>query len=171
MITEVVRKPPFLKQSRKTPYRRKYKRWNRRSKLYRSSEPGTCLIQRGTITWRLPRKYLSLNVMRARMSRFWDTKHWERDLEAAECGQDDKTLGKGSGKRLRLEVVRISPQKLDRTNLAGGSVKGIEDALVRLGYLVDDSERWLQGPFLSQEIGPEYLTIIRLMAPKAEEAF
>jgi hypothetical protein len=78
-----------------------------------------------------------------------------------------------AGQRLRLEVTRLSPRKLDRTNLAGGSIKGIEDMLVRRGFLRDDSEQWLQGPFLRQEIASKPSTVIRLMliSPEHGEAF
>lgn len=90
----------------------------------------------------------------------------------------DHTLARKSGLRLRLEVTRRSPMarwSLDRTNLAGGSIKGIEDALVRAEYLVDDREEWLQGPFLRQEVSADgtYSTVIKLMLiqPDHQEAF
>lgn len=44
-------------------------------------------------------------------------------------------------KRMRLDITRVGKRNLDRVNLWGG-VKPVEDAMVTLGLLVDDSERW-----------------------------
>ncbi len=170
MITEFSGKSPFLKRPRKAPYRKKHKRWSRRSKLYRSSEPGTCVIRQGTITWRLPKKLLSLNRLRSWRARHGDTKSWEQHLAEAQILQNDLSIGPFTNRRLRLEVMRLAPTerfKLDKTNLFG-AVKGLEDALVRLNYLTDDSERWEDGPYVSQGVSDDkkYWTIITLSFPK-----
>lgn len=83
-------------------------------------------------------------------------------------------MGPNMKQRLRLEVVREAPTEkffLDRTNLAF-SVKGLEDALVRLQYLVDDNEEWEDGPWVSQRVSSDgkYWTIVTVSEAKEERA-
>lgn len=161
----------YMRSSKRTP-RRKVKgkgsrpRRYRRSARYKASKPGTCVIKNGTITWTLPRKLKSLNVLCSRLARYGDTQSWQKEFEAATLIESDHTLGPCSKQRLRLEVRRLSPSKaffLDRTNLAGG-VKGLEDSLIRLEYLVDDDETWEDGPHVSQGLSEDgkYWTIVTL---------
>ena len=161
----------FVKKSRRTP-RRKLKgkgsrpRRYRRSNTYKATQLGSCTIAAGTMTWVLPRKLRSLNTLCSRLARYGDTKAWEKQFTEAELGASDHTLGPCSKQRLRLEIVRLAPSKhffLDKTNLAGG-VKGLEDALVRLEYLVDDCEEWEDGPYVSQDVSEDnkYWTIVKL---------
>jgi hypothetical protein len=161
----------FMKKRIRSPWRRPREkgskpRRRRRSTRFKSSVPGTCVIKKGTITWALPRKLRSLNVLCSRLSRYGDTKAWESEFTKAALTESDGSLGPCSKQRLKLEVIRVTPTKaffLDRTNLAGG-VKGLEDALIRLEYLVDDCEEWEDGPYVSQEVATDgkYTTIIRL---------
>jgi hypothetical protein len=144
----------------------------RKRKRFRSDEPGTCVIKDGIITWTLPRKLQSLNKLRGWKARYGDTKGWEREFENAKIVSNDMSLGPGTGRRLRLEVVRLAPNpkfKLDKVNLFGG-LKGLEDALVRLNFLVDDSEIWEDGPYPTQGTSPDkkYWTIVRLMPCRPE---
>jgi hypothetical protein len=125
------------------------------------------VVKNGTITWTLPRKIQSLNKLRGWRARHGDTKGWEKAIDEAIILSNDLSLGPGSGRRLRLEVVRLAPNerfRLDRTNLAGG-LKGLEDALIRLNFLVDDDEKWEDGPWPSQGVSEDkkYWAIIRLM--------
>lgn len=126
----------------------------------------------GVITWTLPRKLQSLNKLRGWRARHGDTKGWEREIDGATIIFNDMSLGPGSGRRLRLEVVRQAPNvrfKLDKVNLFGG-IKGLEDALVRLNFLVDDSEIWEDGPWPTQTVSSDkkYWTVIRLLEPKPD---
>jgi hypothetical protein len=84
----------------------------------------------------------------------------------------DLSLGPFSGQRLKLEILRLAPCerfKLDRVNLYGGC-KGLEDALVRMSFLVDDNERWADMS-ASQGVSEDkkYWTLVRLSVAKAEE--
>jgi hypothetical protein len=168
------RKVAAHRPSRKAPHaKRNSVSVKRKRKRFRSSEPGTVSIKDGVITWTLPRKLQSLNKLRGWRARHGDTQGWEREINQAKILCNDMSLGPGSGRRLRLEVVRLAPNprfKLDKTNLAGG-IKGLEDALVRLSFLVDDSEIWEDGPWPSQSVSSDkkYWTVIRLMAPKPED--
>lgn len=152
--------------TRKAPHFKKQSRSRKKLKRYKSQNPGTCVVAAGTITWTLPRKLLSLNKLRGGLSRFWDTKAWEREFEGAKVSATDGSLERGSGLRLRLEIVRFAPTNrwfVDKVNLYGGC-KGLEDSLVRLGYLVDDNEKWEDGPYPSQQVSDDgkYHTIVRL---------
>ncbi len=161
----------FMKLRRKTPRSRKAKtgtkpRRYRRSTRYKATAPGTCNISNGTITWTLPRKIRSMNVLCSKLSRYGDTKAWEKEFERAELIKSDGSLGPCSKQRLKLEIVRLAPSKaffLDRTNACGG-VKGLEDVLVRLEYLVDDCEEWEDGPHVSQGVSTDgkYWAIVTL---------
>jgi hypothetical protein len=159
------RKAPHVKRSSKAAKRRKRKR-------FRADGDGVCEIRDGVITWTLPRKLQSLNKLRGWRARYGDTKGWERELDGATIVFNDMSLGPGSGKRLRLEVVRLAPNakfRLDKVNLFGG-IKGLEDALVRLGFLVDDAEQWEDGPWPTQGVSSDkkYWTIVRLMSCQPE---
>lgn len=166
-----------LKQrpTRKAPHQKRYGKayHKRRVSRFRSTEPGLCFVRAGCITWILPRKLRSPNKLRGGLARYGDTKAWERIFEEAAIKETDNTLGPCSKQRLRLEVVRLAPYErffLDRTNLAF-SVKGLEDALVRLEFLVDDNEKWEDGPYVSQAVSGDgkYWTVVRLMVIKGEE--
>ena len=161
----------FVKKSRKTP-RRKVKgkgrtpRRYRRSTRYRAMQEGTCVISGGVITWTLPRKIRSLNVLRNKLAFWADGKAWESQFAKAKIMATDGSLGPCSKQRLKLTVQRLAPSRaffLDKTNLAGG-IKGLEDVLVRLEYLVDDCEEWEDGPYVSQGISPDkkYWAVITL---------
>jgi hypothetical protein len=121
----------------------------------------------------LPRKLRSLNTLCSRLARYGDTKAWEKQFADAELENSDHTIGPCSKQRLRLETTRLAPSKhffLDKTNLAGG-VKGLEDALVRLEYLVDDCEEWEDGPYVSQGVSEDgkYWTLVTLTEPQDAE--
>jgi hypothetical protein len=163
----------FMKKAKRTP-RRKLKgkgsrptaRRYRRSSRFKSSKPGTYVIENGTITWRLPRKLRSLNAICTKLARYGDTKAWETQFTTAELKESDGSLGPCSKQRLRLEIWRLSPSKaffLDPTNRAGGA-KGLEDALVRLEYLVDDCDEWLDGPYVHNDLSDDgkYMTVVKL---------
>jgi hypothetical protein len=163
----------FVKKARRTPRRklkgkgeRKPRRYRRSTRYRASLGSGTCVIANGTITWTLPRKLRSLNVLCSRLARFGDTKAWEKQFTDAKLVASDHTLGPSSKQRLKLSVMRLAPSKaffLDRTNLCGG-VKGLEDALVRLEFLVDDAEEWEDGPHCSQGLSDDkkYWTVVTL---------
>ena len=54
--------------------------------------------------------------------------------------------GKYEKKRMRLTVRQWRRRRIDSTNFVGG-LKPLEDALVRMGHLYDDSLAWVeQGP-------------------------
>lgn len=160
---------PKQRRTRKAPHWKRTSQSRRRKRVtrFRSDEPGTCTIANGCITWKIPRKLPSLNRLRTWRARHGDTQAWERAFVTAEILANDLSLGPETCQRLRLEITRLAPSKdwlLDRTNLAG-SVKGLEDALVRLRYLVDDSEAWEDGPYVQQGVSEDkkYWTIIRLL--------
>lgn len=158
-----------MRQAKRAPRRKlkgkgKRPRRFRRSTRYKATEPGTCVIKNGSIVWTLPRKLKSLNVLCSRLARYGDTQAWQKEFEAARLTESDHTLGPCSKQRLRLAVHRLAPSKaffLDRTNLAGG-VKGLEDSLIRLEFLVDDCEEWEDGPHVSQGVSEDgkYWTIV-----------
>lgn len=159
-------KKPKHRPVRKAPHYKRTSISRKRKKRFKSLNPGVCVIANGTITWTLPRKLLSMNKLQGGLSRFWDTKAWEREFLSAVVVSQDGSLAVGSGLRLRLDIVRFAPTKkwfLDRTNCAGGC-KGLEDALVRLTYLVDDNEQWEDGPYPTQQVSEDgkYRTIVRL---------
>lgn len=111
-----------------------------------------------------------MNVLRGGLSRYSDTKGWEKAFSEALIVATDHSLGPQSNRRLRLEIVRLAPRAdyfLDRTNLAGGC-KGLEDSLVRLGFLVDDNETWEDGPWPTQAVSldKKYWTVVKLMEPQ-----
>lgn len=150
---------------------RKARRY-RRSTKYKADATGTCCIANGCITWTLPRKIRSLNVLKNGLARYSDTKSFETQIVKAEIISSDASLGPCSKQRLRLEIIRLAPNRnfyLDKTNLYGGC-KGLEDALVRLEYLVDDCEEWEDGPYATQGISQDgkYWTIIKLMPPQVD---
>ncbi len=161
--------PKLKRRKAKLPKRlRRGKKYARtgRTRRFRSDKPGTVLIQDGTILWTLPRKLRSPNQIKTGLARYGDTKGWEAQFVAALVVGTDDSIGMGKQQRLKLEVVRRVPRKdffLDRTNLAF-SVKGLEDALVRLGYLVDDNEDWLDGPYVTQDVSDDkkYWTIVKI---------
>lgn len=159
------RRKPRSSRVSTTPKRR------RRSNMYKSSKAGTCVIKDGSITWTLPRRVKSLNVLCSRLSRYGDTQAWEKEIARATITSSDDSLGPCSKQRLRLSITRLAPSKaffLDRTNLAGG-VKGLEDTLVRLEYLVDDCEEWEDGPHVSQGVSDDgkYWTVVTLSEIRA----
>jgi hypothetical protein len=125
----------------KNPYRRK--RTTRRTNARR--EPGTVEIQDGKITLLLPGKLKSLNTLKNGLARYGDTKTWEARIRAAKLVKDDESVRLPLTSRARLEISRLHPNKsciLDFVNLEGGT-KGLEDALKRCGYIVDDNYKWL----------------------------
>lgn len=168
-----IRKKAKYRTDKKTPHQKRNGiAMRRKRKRYRAYEEGTCVIKGGTITWTLPRKVKSLNKLRGWRARHGDTKGWEDEINNAKILSNDMSLGPSSGRRLRLEVIRLAPNqrfRLDRVNLYGG-LKGLEDALVRLNFLVDDSDVWEDGPHASQALSPDkkYWTIIKLMEAKPE---
>lgn len=174
LICSFTKKRPLKQRpTRKAPHwKRSTRAYRRRIKRFRATENGTCDIVGGTITWVLPRKLASLNRLRTWRARHGDTQAWEKEFERTRVSANDLSLGPCTSRRLRLEVIRLAPTDkyyLDMTNLAGG-VKGLEDALVRLQFLVDDSVRWLDGPHCSQGVSKDgkYWTIVRLLSPHDE---
>lgn len=138
------------------------------SRKFLPTGPATMVVQDGAIYFRLPRRLRSLNKLKTGIARYSDTQSWERLLEKARqsCDQNDLSIGPGEDCRMRLEIQRLSPSRayyLDTVNLMGGC-KGLEDALVRLGYLVDDNVDWEDGPHVSQELSEDkrYWTIVRI---------
>lgn len=61
-----------------------------------------------------------------------------------------------------LSIERISPRKLDRDNFVGGC-KQLQDALVREGFFVDDTEAHLTTTYI-QTCGRPPRTIVRIGA-------
>jgi hypothetical protein len=61
-------------------------------------------------------------------------------LIVAAIGQPEYPMDE---KRKRLAITVYRSRLIDQTNLRAG-VKWLEDALVRLGWLVDDSPEWVQ---------------------------
>lgn len=148
------------RDAKKSPSRR------RTSKRYASTGPSIAIIKGGAILWKIPRRLRSLNSLKTGIARYGDTKAWENHFLKAELKEDDGSFQIGQTARHKLEIQRLSPNRryfLDSTNLHGAA-KGLEDALVRLGYLVDDSEMWEDGPHVSQALSPDkrYWTIIKL---------
>lgn len=62
--------------------------------------------------------------------------------------------------RRHVVVTRYSPKQLDQDGLAGGC-KILLDALVRSGWLVDDSPEWLEVEF-RQAKGRENKTVVEV---------
>jgi len=60
-----------------------------------------------------------------------------------------------SGRRRFVRITRYGKRELDPANAWTGADKLIVDNLVRLGYLVDDSRRWLTLSVLSRKGQPE----------------
>jgi hypothetical protein len=164
---------------RKSPhYRRSLGVRRSTRRRFRSTEPGSVSIEmtdqsKGALVFRIPKKVRSLNKLKTGIARHGDTVAWEaalRKVGRPATTSDAERLVFADivwpdGKR-RLEIERQAPTEryfLDQTNFAGGC-KGLEDALVRLGYLVDDSLKWLDGPHLKQTVAPDrkFWTIIRV---------
>lgn len=73
--------------------------------------------------------------------------------------------------RMRIEYYRLIPNErfvLDEENLY---TKGLTDALKRIGWIEDDSPKWVDGPHIKQMLAPDkkYWTVIKLSI--AEEKF
>jgi hypothetical protein len=64
----------------------------------------------------------------------------------------------GREKKRKVHVVRQSPRPIDRLNAATPIDKAIADNLVRLGVLVDDSERWAEISYATAR-GPKGMRI------------
>lgn len=157
--------------------RAKAKKGKRRRKISAarasiSTVPGTIKAEGGIIEIRIPKKLRTLNALKGWRARYGDTKSWEQAIK--DCRTLTDAVGAASiagmmpllAVRMRLEILRLAPTKrelLDTTN-AAGSVKGLEDALKRLGYIVNDDLDWLDGPYVSQAIAPDrqFWAIIKL---------
>lgn len=145
----------------------------RRSRRHLCRVPGEAVIANGAIIWKLPCRLRSLNSLKTGIARHSDTVRWEKYLANAQCISNDGSVHPKNGhgrKKLRLEVQRLTPSRryiLDQTNLQGGA-KGLEDALMRLGLLVDDGPQWLEGPIATQALSTDgyYWTIIKLSVAK-----
>lgn len=90
-----------------------------------------------------PRRLRSTNEFSERdwRGRYRERKDWEWELRAL-LGRPRLVAGP-----VLVRVTRyLGPRerRFDPGNLEGGSVKQILDALVRLGWLRDDSPRWLE---------------------------
>lgn len=149
--------------ARRTATRR---RRSRRTNLYKSYEPAVATIESGVLEMLLPKKLVSPNRLKTGLARHGDTKAWEAMLRKVHLVADDGTLTFPTRKKMRLDVWRLAPSKkyfLDRTN-AAFSVKGLEDALVRLGYLRDDSLKYLDGPYVEQDTSGDrkYWTLVKI---------
>lgn len=107
---------------------------------------------------RMPQEILSLNKFVS--GRHWASKnkHWlhTRDIWMPLL-RSDEGLGVPVPHGFKKRTVRIerwvrSGQRLfDDENMAGGSVKCICDALVRLGWLKDDSPQWRELELLQRK--------------------
>jgi hypothetical protein len=138
----------------------------RKAKPYKSYDPAIIKIVDGVVDMMLPRKLVSLNKLKNGLARHGDTKGWSQTLEKAHVVFDDGSFSRPHKYRVKLHVTRLSPREqffLDQTNLAGG-VKGLEDALVRAKYLVDDRQKWLDGPHVNQAVSADrrYWTWVRI---------
>lgn len=151
---------------RKAPHRTR----TRRSVRYRSKEPGSIRHTESVIEITVPKKLKSGNKLKSGIARHGDTQSWEKHFLKAQANcvtEGTRQLEPMSTPvRMRLEVIRFAPRRdffLDPTNLAIG-VKGLEDALVRLGYLFDDAEEWIDGPHCANAVSEDkkYRTLVRL---------
>jgi hypothetical protein len=140
----------------------------KRSKRYKSTEAGTITFTDREIALVIPKKLRSGNVLKSGIARHGDTKSWENHILKLVTSDVsvDSLKPMGSPQKMRLEIVREAPfahHFLDPTNLHIGS-KGLEDALVRLGYLHDDSQDWVDGPHCSNAVSPTktYRTLVRI---------
>lgn len=123
----------------------------------RRTEPGSIITKGSRIFMMLPGKLRSPNKLKSGLARHGDTKAWEARVQNARVVQTDSSVLLPVLGRAKLSVTRLVPTKacyLDRTNLAF-CIKGLEDALVRLGYLYDDNVKWLDGPYVEQDLSPD----------------
>lgn len=144
-----------------------------RSKRQCRKETPSQRILCGYAIWVLPRKLKSLNQLKGWRARYGDTQAWEKLLHNVQTTDDDGSFIPpiSHPTKRTLVVERLVPNKsclLDRTNLAG-AVKGLEDALVRMGYLVDDNPAWIDGPHVSQRVSTDkrYWTLVMLSNTQA----
>lgn len=131
----------------------------RRSLSRRRQEPGSIIFRDGKIFMMLPGKLRSPNKIKTGLARHGDTKAWEARILKAQTVQTDQTVKLPATRRARLDIERLVPNRacfLDQRNL-DFSAKGLEDALVRLGYLVDDNHEWLDVKPMTQSISPDKL--------------
>lgn len=140
----------------------------KRSTRYKSTEAGSIEFTDLEITLVIPKKLRSGNVLKSGIARHGDTKAWEKHILKLVTSDVPANSLKpmSSPQKMRLEIIREAPfahHFLDLTNLHIGS-KGLEDALVRLGYLYDDSQDWVDGPHCSNAVSSvkTYRTIVRI---------
>lgn len=153
------RKKPGTRK--KSPVRKK------RSRRYRSKEAGTISFTPREIVLVIPKKLRSGNSIKSGLARHGDTKSWESHILKLVVSDVPGALKPMSApQKMRVEIVREAPFRhhfLDLTNIHIGA-KGLEDALVRLGYLHDDSPDWVDGPYCANAISSNktYRTIVTL---------
>lgn len=140
----------------------------KRSRRYRCTEAGSISFTPSEITLVIPKKLKSGNVLKSGIARHGDTKSWEAHILklVPRDVPEDALKPMSSPQRMRLDIVREAPfphHFLDPTNIHIGS-KGLEDALVRLGYLYDDAQEWVDGPYCSNAVSPgkTYRTIVKI---------
>ena len=151
---------PRRRSKVKTPTRRRTTRTSTRR------ESGTIRIRDGKIEMMIPGKIKSLNQLKNGLARYGDTKGWENRIKKARIALDDESVCLPVMDRARLEITRLIPSRgclLDQTNAEGG-IKGLEDALKRLGYIFDDNHKWLDRPQVQQRVSDDrqYWALIQI---------
>lgn len=145
------KKVSIRSRKRPAPRRRSYNR--------RRTERGSIIYANGTIYMMLPGKLKSPNKLKTGLARHGDTKAWEARIRSAQIVQTDDSVRVPVDGKVQLFVERLVPNKscfLDQTN-AAFSIKGLEDALVRLDYMVDDNHQWADVMPVKQVLSPDKL--------------
>lgn len=104
----------------------------------------------------LPKRLRSLNARGGHWVEAGERRAWEEMLASADIVTDGSMPVTAGGRR-RLTMVRLAPSRrylLDKTNLDGCG-KRLEDALVALGYLIDDDRFGVDGPFITQAVSAD----------------
>lgn len=137
---------------------------------YISDKEPTITIANGRVVMMVPKPLKSLNKRGGFWAEHQERRAWEKIIK--ECGVvSDGSVTLPVSERRRLEVVRLAPSRrylLDKTNL-DACAKRLEDALVALGYLVNDDRFGVEGPFITQGVSSDkcYWALVTISAAQA----
>lgn len=142
------------------------KKKRRASTLYQAKDAPTIRVVNGKVVMLLPRRLRGLNSRGGHWAEAGERKAWELMLTTAEFATDGSVVLPVTCRR-RLEIIRLAPHRrylLDKTNLDACG-KRLEDALVALGYLVDDDRFGVDGPHITQGVSRDrcYWAVVTLL--------
>lgn len=161
--------PGYMRKSRRKPALRgslKKKKRRRRSTRHVAKSAAIITIAKGRIVMLLPKRLKSLNSRGGHWEEAGERRAWEEMIATASVITDGSVKGPAVGRR-RLAIVRLAPSRrylLDKTNLDACG-KRLEDALVALGYLIDDDRFGVDGPFITQAVSADiYYWVVLTLA-------